>query len=141
MRGPIRNELTRNSSGNILPQSSQLAEPLWTDPGVKRGISVPKLISKHTHTHKLRRGVNIRTFSTTKNPPPPYASTGLSNHPSTNLPDIHFVSILRLDGRFAFIRVQHLGDGQGRWSRHDAGCENVVDGRLKHRPTHAPSRT
>ena len=27
------NELTRNLSENIRPQSSQLAEPLWTDPG------------------------------------------------------------------------------------------------------------
>ena len=27
------NELTRNSSGNTRLQSSQLAEPLWTDPG------------------------------------------------------------------------------------------------------------
>ena len=27
------NELTRNLSGNIRPLSSQLAEPLWTDPG------------------------------------------------------------------------------------------------------------
>ena len=26
------NELTRNSSENARPQSSQLAEPLWTDP-------------------------------------------------------------------------------------------------------------
>ena len=26
-----RNELTRNSSGNARPRSSQLAEPLWTD--------------------------------------------------------------------------------------------------------------
>ena len=31
------NELTRNSSGNSWPQSSQLAEPLWTDPGLKSG--------------------------------------------------------------------------------------------------------
>ena len=38
-------ELTRNSSGNTQPQSSQLAEPLWTDPGVKSGISVRVLIS------------------------------------------------------------------------------------------------
>ena len=29
------NELTRNSSGNTRPQSSPLAELLWTDPGVK----------------------------------------------------------------------------------------------------------
>ena len=27
------------------PQSPQLAEPLWTDPGLKSGISVRKLIS------------------------------------------------------------------------------------------------
>ena len=31
-------ELTHNSSGNTWLQSSQLAEPLWTDPGLKRGI-------------------------------------------------------------------------------------------------------
>ena len=39
------NELTRNSSGNARLQSSQLAEPLWTDPGLKSGISVRELIS------------------------------------------------------------------------------------------------
>ena len=39
------NELTRNLSGNIRPQSSQAAEPLWTDPGLKSGISVRELIS------------------------------------------------------------------------------------------------
>ena len=39
------NELTRNLSGNIRPQSSQLAEPLWTDLGIKSGISVRELIS------------------------------------------------------------------------------------------------
>ena len=39
------NELTRNSSGNTRPQSSQLAEPLWTDPGLRNGISVCNLIS------------------------------------------------------------------------------------------------
>ena len=38
------NGLTCNSSGNIWQQSSQLAEPLWTDHGLKRGI-VHKLIS------------------------------------------------------------------------------------------------
>ena len=39
------NELTRNSSRNTRPQSSQLAEPLWTDPSLKSGISVRELIS------------------------------------------------------------------------------------------------
>ena len=31
--------------GNTQPQSSQLAEPLWTDPGLKNGISIRELIS------------------------------------------------------------------------------------------------
>ena len=39
------NELTRNSSENSRPQSSQLAESLWTDPSLKSGISVHELIS------------------------------------------------------------------------------------------------
>ena len=34
-----------SSSGNTRPQSSQLAEPLWTDRGLKSGISVRELIS------------------------------------------------------------------------------------------------
>ena len=39
------NELTYNSSGNTQPQSSQLTEPLWTDPGLDSGISMCELIS------------------------------------------------------------------------------------------------
>ena len=39
------NELTRNSSGNSRLQSFQLDEPLWTDPGLKSGISRRELIS------------------------------------------------------------------------------------------------
>ena len=31
--------------GTTQPQSSQLVEPLWTDPGLKNGISVRQLIS------------------------------------------------------------------------------------------------
>ena len=34
------NELTRNLSGNIRPQSSELAEPLWTNSGMKSVITV-----------------------------------------------------------------------------------------------------
>ena len=30
-------------SGNTQPQSSQIAEPLWTDPGLKSGIAVCEL--------------------------------------------------------------------------------------------------
>ena len=40
-----RNELKRSLLGNILPESSQLAEPLLTDPCLKSGIGVRKLIS------------------------------------------------------------------------------------------------
>ena len=51
--GTSENELTRNLSGNIRPQSSQLAEPLWTDPGIESGISVRELTS--TKKKKKRR--------------------------------------------------------------------------------------
>ena len=39
------NEFTRDSSGINRSQSSQLAEPLWTDPGLKSGTSAHELIS------------------------------------------------------------------------------------------------
>ena len=55
------NELTSNLSGNIRPRSSQLAEPHWTGPGIKSGISVRELIS--TLKKKRRRlGMDGRTF-------------------------------------------------------------------------------
>ena len=38
-------ELTGKLTGITLPQSSKLAEPLWTDPGLKSGINVHELIS------------------------------------------------------------------------------------------------
>ena len=34
-----------NSPANARPQSSQLAEPLWTDPGLESGIGARELIS------------------------------------------------------------------------------------------------
>ena len=60
-----RNELTRNLSGNVQPQSSQLTEPLWTDPGIKSKISMCELIStsKKKEKKKHRLGMNGRTFS------------------------------------------------------------------------------
>ena len=42
---PIRKQLTHSLSGNIRPQSSQFAEPLWIDPDIKSGIRVRELIS------------------------------------------------------------------------------------------------
>ena len=65
---PSGNELTRNSQGKSRSQSSHLAEPLWTDPGLMSGISVRELIS-------MGREMNCRTFSqkpshARKKPPP-----------------------------------------------------------------------
>ena len=57
------NELLRNSSGNTRLQSSQLAEPLWTDPGLMGGISVHELISTLKKKKKHRWGMNCQTFS------------------------------------------------------------------------------
>ena len=71
------NELTRNLSRNIRPQSSQLAEPPWTYPGLKNGISLRELISTLIMIiKKRRRGLNCRIFlpnssHARKKPPPP----------------------------------------------------------------------
>ena len=51
-------KLTHNLSGNDWQQSSQLAEPLWTDPGIKSGISVCELISNSQQHQKCRQGMN-----------------------------------------------------------------------------------
>ena len=70
------NELTRTLSGNIRPQLSWLAQPLWTDPGIQSGISVHELLSTENFSKKHRRGMNGWTFSQNpckqgKKPPPP----------------------------------------------------------------------
>ena len=70
------NELTRNLSGNIRPQSSQLAEPLWTDPGIKSGINVCKQISTSKKKKNVQAGnkwSNIlpKSSQARKKPPPP----------------------------------------------------------------------
>ena len=60
------NELTHNSSRNTRSQTPLLAEPLWTDPGLKSGISVCELISTSKQTNKQkqhRQGMNGQTFS------------------------------------------------------------------------------
>ena len=53
------NELTHNSSGNIRSQSSQLAKPLWTDPGLQSGISLRVLISTLKKKKKSQAGNEI----------------------------------------------------------------------------------
>ena len=47
------NKLTCNSSRNTQPPSSQLAEPLWTDPDLLNGIDVHKQISKQEANAKM----------------------------------------------------------------------------------------
>ena len=59
--GTYGNELTRKSTGNTRSQSSQLTEPLWTDFGLKNGISVLELIST-LKKKKRRRRLTGRTF-------------------------------------------------------------------------------
>ena len=72
-------DLRCNLSGNIRPQSSQLAEPLWTNPGLKSDITVRELIStlKKKKNKRSRLGMISGTFSpkssqTRNKPPPPY---------------------------------------------------------------------
>ena len=75
-----KSELTLNLSGNIRPQSSQLAEPLWTGPGLKSGISVRELIStSEKEEKKPGRGMNCRTFS--QNP----CTRGKSHHATSTM--------------------------------------------------------
>ena len=57
------NEPTCSSSGNTRSQSSQLAEPPWTDPGLNSGISLYELISTLKKKKKCRWGMNCGTFS------------------------------------------------------------------------------
>ena len=72
------NELTCNSTGNAWPQSSQLAEPLWTDPSLKSGISVCNLISTLKKKREKSTGGkqivehSLKTLHTKKKPSPPH---------------------------------------------------------------------
>ena len=55
------NELTHKSSGNARSQSAQLAEPLWTDPGRRKGGNgACELIS--TLKEKPRQGIIRKIF-------------------------------------------------------------------------------
>ena len=67
------NELTRNSSRSARIQSSELAEPRWSDAGLKREIGARELI--FSLKKKIgRRGVIRRTF------PPNPRMRGKSHH-------------------------------------------------------------
>ena len=66
------NEFTRNFSGKTRPQSSQLAEPLLTDPGLKSGIGARELFPL--------KSIYLQTTKTT--PKPRQAGNDSSNLPS-----------------------------------------------------------
>ena len=61
-------ELTCNSSGNAHPLSSQLAEPLWTDPGPKSGIDACELISIYKEKKKKKTGKELFIKPSPQNP-------------------------------------------------------------------------
>ena len=77
-------ELKRNLSGNTRSRSSQLAEPLWTYPGLKSGISLRELISTANNNNKKAQTGNefsniLPKFSHAKKkrPPPPVNSSSV----------------------------------------------------------------
>ena len=65
-------------TGYVRPQSSQLAEPLWTDSGLKSGIGVRELISTQEKKKKKKSqagnewsNILIKSSQARKEPPPP----------------------------------------------------------------------
>ena len=76
------NKLTCNSSGNTWLQSSQLAEPLWTDHGWKSWTSLRELISTLKQNRKEAQAGNElssifpKSSHARKKPPPPPLSSG-----------------------------------------------------------------
>ena len=72
------NKLTRNSSRNTRSQSSQLAEPLWTYPGLKSQISLRNLIS--TLKKKRRWGMIGRTSQNPRKRGKSHATIVMSAH-------------------------------------------------------------
>ena len=58
------NDLTRSSSGNARTQSSQLAEPLWTDPWPKR-MALVRACRSSLKMIKARAGNDSSNFAHT----------------------------------------------------------------------------
>ena len=63
--------LTRNSSGNNRPQSSQLAEPLWTDPGFWCARAISTFRQKERKKEKSKEKRRWDRFITKNFPPNP----------------------------------------------------------------------
>ena len=90
------NELTRNLSGNFRPRSSQLAEPLWIDPGMKSGISVRELIftSKKKKSQAGSEWSNILPKSSRAMKKPPLPHTMRQRWPHLNLRSYMYFDLL-----------------------------------------------
>ena len=85
------NELICNLSGNTRPQLSQLAEPLWTDPGPKSGISVRDLLStskkrkKEAHAGNEWSNIFPKFSLARKKPQPSLAADGTGSDPLSGI--------------------------------------------------------
>ena len=83
--GSYQEMSSRNLSGNIWLQSSQPAEPLWTNPGIKSVISVCELISNSKQQQQkqqnCRQGMNGRTVSQTPRKRGQIHNTNISRSP------------------------------------------------------------
>ena len=64
----FRNELRRNSSGNAYPQSSQLAQPLWTDSGLESGADASELISTKKEKKRTKAQAEAESLNIPQNP-------------------------------------------------------------------------
>ena len=111
----LGNELTRKSPGNTWPQSSQLAETLWTDPGLSNGIVVRELIFNQKKKKASVGGERIverspkvlayKEKNTQKTPtpiPPPQSSTllGSSCSPQTRRLPLPRTKVFQLPDHF-----------------------------------------
>ena len=76
------NGLTRNSSGNTRSQPSKLAEPMWTDPGLKSGMSLHELISTKTIFFKAQAGTELSNIL-------PNSRTRGKSHHKPSPPHLH----------------------------------------------------
>ena len=109
----------------IRPQSSQLADPLWTDPGTKSGISVCELIYTSKQKTKQKGGgararnewSNIlpKSSQARKKPPPP--STTYYCGFSVRLSRCRVPGVEHLATELTVQRIGQLATNSGQWER------------------------
>ena len=83
--GPWKQHITSSPtlSRNIRPKSSRLAEPLWTDPGLKSGISV----RENTPLPKTQTHRNTDTDTDTQTQTHRHRHTHTHTHTHTQTPE------------------------------------------------------